>query len=67
MIAGPSSTIQRTGKMQPTMGNTIRDDACAARSCAVCRCRRLISVACTLSSRAIGTPIWSDCTIDSTR
>ena len=32
MMAGPSRTIHSTGKMQPTIGNTIRDDACAARS-----------------------------------
>src|SRR6266511_1990150 len=32
MMAGPSSTIHSTGKMHPTMGKTIREDACAARS-----------------------------------
>src|SRR5437762_2132093 len=67
MMAGPRRTIHRTGKMQPTIGNTIREDACAARSWAFCRWRRRISVACRRSSLAIGTPIWSDCTIDSTR
>ncbi len=32
MMAGPRSTIHSTGKMQPTIGNTMRDDAWAARS-----------------------------------
>ena len=67
MMAGPSNTIHSTGKMQPTIGNTMREEAWAARSCAVCRCRRRISVACTRRSLAMGTPIWSDWTIDSTR
>src|SRR5438094_240510 len=39
MMAGPRRTTHRTGKMQPTIGNTIREDACAARSCAFCRRR----------------------------
>src|SRR6266550_9240881 len=67
MMAGPRSTTHSTGKMHPTIGKTIREDACAARSCAPCRWRRRISVAWTRSNLAIGTPIWSDCTIDSTR
>src|SRR6266851_2275491 len=61
------STIQSTGKIHPTIGKTIREEADAARSCAVWRWRRRISIACTLNSRAMGTPIWSDCTIDSMR
>ena len=64
MMAGPRSTTHSTGKMHPTIGKTIREDACAARSCAPCRWRRRISVAWTRSNLAIGTPIWSDCTID---
>src|SRR5437660_3876230 len=32
MTAGPSSTTHSTGKMHPTIGKTMRDDAWAARS-----------------------------------
>src|SRR2546423_2898137 len=57
MMAGPRRTTQRTGKMQPTIRKTMREEACAARSCAPWRWRRRISVAWTRSSLAIGTPI----------
>src|SRR5260370_959861 len=61
------SRVQINGKRNPATGKTIRDEAEAARSCAVWRWRRRISVAWTRNSRAMGTPIWSDCTIDSMR
>ena len=43
--AGPSSTIHRVGKMQPTIGSIIFKVACAAFSCARWRRFRRISSA----------------------